>query len=239
MTAPIPSAIAALAASYGGALVIPSSTTAPPTPLPAGDGAVGITVTKTGSFRIAGNLGDGLKVSSGGTLDSNGAYPFYLYSPLSKTSGAEIALGEISATPGAKPGQFTGSLDWFRNPLGADPAYPQGFDTRFILTADPGQSIASLRPTVHLTFSGADLTSNLVQDLTISKTGTTTPTTLSNGPFTFKYSASTGLFSGTFMAVGKKPRPFSGAFLPSQTKGFGYFEETTGLTGSVFLQTGP
>ena len=49
--------------------------------------------------------------------------------------------------------------------------------------------------------------------------------------------ASTGLFTGSFID-NTKARTFTGAFLPSQDEGFGYFEETNGQTGSVLLQPG-
>jgi hypothetical protein len=235
VAAPVPAAVAALNGAYATAFTIPS----PAAGLPTGSGAAAITVTKTGAIRFAGNLGDGLKASLGGVLDANAGYPFYLYAAGSKTAGAEIALGRISAVLGQKPAQFRGALDWIRNADADDPAYPAGFYTRLIVTADPPQSLSLLAPTAHLTFSGADLTAPLLQELSISPTGVATPTSLPNGLFSFKYSKATGLFTGSFLDFGSKPRTFSGAFLPSQTKGFGYFEETTGVTGSVLLQTGP
>jgi hypothetical protein len=234
VAAPVPSAVAALAGSYGAAFTIPT----PATGMPTGSGAVAVTVSKSGAIRFAGNLGDGLKVSLGGILDANGAYPFYLSTSASKTAGAELALGEISAVLGQKPVQFTGTLDWFRAANTNDPAYRAGFCTRLMVTADPAGSLSGLAPTAQIAFAGGDLKSSLAQGLNISRTGVATPASLPNGAFSLKYSKSTGLFTGSFMDLGQK-RTFTGAFLPSDNKGFGYFQETGGLTGSVLLQTGP
>ena len=43
---------------------------------------------------------------------------------------------------------------------------------------------------------------------------------------------------GSFLDNGAK-RLFTGALLQSQDEGFGFFQETNGVTGSVLLQTGP
>jgi hypothetical protein len=235
VTAPAPTGVTALSGAYSAAFVVP---TAGPG-LPTGSGAAALTVTKTGGIRVAGNLGDGLKVAASGTLDKNGAYPFYLYSAGSKTAGQEIALGQISAVLGAKPVQFTGTLDWLRNPNAKDLAYPAGFYTRLSLTADPVHPISILGSTAHIIFSGGDLGSSAPRSLLISKTGAVTPASTLGGAFSLRYSASTGLFTGSFLDLGNKPRTFTGALLQSQDEGFGYFQETTGLTGSVVLQSGP
>ena len=237
VTAPVPPPVAALAGAYSAALLLPT----PGAGLPEGFGAASITVTKTGAIHLAGNLGDGVKIAASGTLDATGAYPFYFYTAGSKTAGAEIALGKISAVLGNKPVQFTGALDWSRNPitLSTPPPYAAGFFTRLELTADPSHPLSLLGSTAQITFSGGDLgTTTVVRSLDISTRGVVTPASTTGGAFSLSYTAATGLFTGSFLDLGAK-RTFTGALLQSQNEGFGFFQETNGLTGSVLLQSGP
>jgi len=99
--------------------------------------------------------------------------------------------------------------------------------------------LSLLAPTAQITFSGGDLgATSIVRSLNISAKGVVTPASTTGGAFSLSYSAATGLFTGSFLDNGAK-RTFTGAFLPSEEEGFGFFQETNGLTGSVLLQSGP
>ena len=62
--------------------------------------------------------------------------------------------------------------------------------------------------------------------------------TAPSGPtgFTLKFTTATGLFNGAFRDTGNVKRTFNGALLQSQSSGKGFFQETSGLTGSVVIQ---
>jgi uncharacterized repeat protein (TIGR03803 family) len=201
--------------------------------LPGGNGYGSLTVSKTGAVKFAGKLGDGLPVTFSGSLDSNGVLPFLFAKPAGRTTGAELLLGSVAFPPAASG--TAGTLTWYRT---KDSLYPNGFSTTIPFLTGRYTAPPVSYGSAHVTFSAGDLTTSVVEPISINLGLRDQVTTTGPTPFTLKFTAATGLFTGTFPDSGA-PRPFTGAVLQSGSTGLGLFQEPSGATGSVLLRTTP
>jgi hypothetical protein len=201
--------------------------------LPGGNGYGALTISKTGSVKFTGELGDGLPVTFAGSLDSNGVLPFVVFKPAGNTTGAELLLGSVAFPPAASG--TAGTLSWYRT---TDGVYPGGFSTTIPFVTGRYIPPAVKYLSAYVTFTGGDLTSPFVEHIGINSHDQVTAEGVT--PFTLKFTAGTGLFTGTFPDNGVT-RTFTGAVLQSGSSGAGLFQEPapSGATGSVLLQGTP
>ena len=90
------------------------------TSVPQGYGYSTLTVTKTGSGRLQGVLGDGTKIKSIVPVSAIGTWP--LYNALYKNHGS--CLGWITLSTNSA---IDSTVDWFKPPVATDHFYPAGF----------------------------------------------------------------------------------------------------------------
>jgi hypothetical protein len=224
-----PRADQAVAGVYTGLLPALSGTA-----FPGGNGYGSLTVSATGVVKFTGKLGDGLPATLSGSLDGNGVWPFLFFKPAGATAGAELLLGSVAFPPAASG--TAGTLTWYRAANANDPVYPSGFSTTIPFLAGRYSPPVVNYSSASVTFSADHITTPIVEPITISPgdvVTTTGPT-----PFTLKFTAATGQFTGAFPDNGT-PRTFAGALLQSGSTGLGLFQEPSGQTGSVLLQATP
>jgi hypothetical protein len=224
---PAPRADQAIAGAYTVALPAPTGSGT----LPGGNGFGTVTVSKTGTVKFAGQLGDGVPLTLSSTLDSHGVWQFLFIRPAGKSAGRELVLGSI-AFPAASG--TAGILDWYRTANNADPAYSGGFSTTVPFLTGAYAAPANDYHSASITFSGANLATQTVKTVAISHSGLVTYS--GADPFTLKFAPKTGLFTGSFMDTTDVRRVFSGAVLQSGSCGMGLFQGASGQTGSVLLQ---
>jgi len=184
---PVPGSPGTLAGNY--TVVIPALTGS--TTLPDGNGYGTIDISKTGKIKFKGTLGDGVPASLSGYLDSNNDWSFLFTKATGKTTGEEILLGSVSFPPGASGS--AGTLSWYRAEKSNDTAYPNGFVTSLPIFVSKYAPPAVTATSAIVTLSGADLTTSVVESVTINNKDKVTPATM---PFTLKFTGATGLFSG-------------------------------------------
>jgi hypothetical protein len=220
-----PRADQAVAGTYTVLLPAPSGTASP-----GGNGYGTLTLSKTGAVKFSGKLGDGLPVTLSGSLDGNGAWPFLFSRPAGLKTGAELLLGSVSFPPAASG--TAGTLTWYRTANTKDLVYPTGFSTTIPFETGRYTAPATGYSSASVTFSGLDLGNPVVEPISIVS-GRIIPGGAT--PFTLKFTAGTGLFTGSFPDHGVT-RAFAGAVLQSGSTGMGLFQEPSGATDSVVLQ---
>jgi hypothetical protein len=191
--------------------------------LPAGNGYGTVTVSKTGTVKFTGQLGDGVPVTISGALDSSGVWPFLFTKAAGSTTGAEMLLGSVAFPPAT--GGTAGTLDWYRTP---DALYPAGFSIMIpLLTSRYAQPAVSA--------TGAEVTFGGAMPVSVSISAKDVVTTSGTSPLTLKFTQKTGLFTGKFEDNGNL-LPFAGAVLQSGSFGMGLFKDANGETSPVLLE---
>jgi uncharacterized delta-60 repeat protein len=229
---PVP---ATLSGNYN--LVFAAHEQTPPRPadsIPQGDGYARVTVGKTGGVVFAGFLADGSKYAASALLRADGSVALFtsLYASLGSLSG-ELVFADLPDCDVASVG-FT----WLRPPLSNAASYRGGWmnalqivavGTRFVPPApfDFGQGAAnSSFGNAGLTFTDTAMASALVKPISIDPLqGAVKLVPALNGGYTFVLSATTGLFTGSFLRQeGGAPR-FRGILLNkgANRAGFGYY----------------
>ena len=175
-----------------------------------GNGFGTVTVAKTGKLKFVGKLGDGSKVSQGSAVAGDGTWAFFV--PSAKT-GSALGWVYIENTAPA----LHGNLTWTKPSTLTGPC-PAGFILREIplegsLYQAPGKGSKPLPFSLGTLSLG---TSNRIAFLNSDGT-------IAAESAKVKFTAKTGLFSGTFLDGTNTKRTFEGAILQAQQAGFGEF----------------
>ena len=201
---------------------------------PGGEGFGTASVDAKGGLLFNGTLGDGAKVLQSTFVSGQGQWPLFA----SLYSGRGAVLGWLSFV-GPALDVLSGPVIWFKVPNpGPRRLYPGGYTFE---TQAAGSVYAFTNGTRVLNFSQGqvvlekggllqDLTNRVLLDLNNKVTDLTRTNRLS-----LSLSPAAGSFRGSFLnpATGQAV-PFSGALLPSQTNGAGFFL-TTNQSGRVFF----
>lgn len=228
--------------------------------IPAGIGHATVTIGKTGSAKITGNLGDGTAFTSGGYIVSGSSvHEFIVYkrglykSPTGLFSGV-LDFNFVPTPVGLKPLivptviEITGNLLWRKPSVGGD-YYPDGFST----TAAAQGLLYSKTAGIPFTSGTLSITGGILGSTGTSQAFTVTSTGVdvsSPNPNDVKLTINktTGAVSGSFkyeVPTSRTPKletiNFSGLLLQDGTdsEAAGYFQSPvvsgTGLFGSFVL----
>ena len=202
---------------------------------PQGYGYGTLTVSKTGSGRLLGVLGDGTKISATAPVSLIGTWPFY--NALYQKKG--VSLGRIAFTG---TNLVDAALDWLKPPIPTDRFYSGGFTTLVALTGAtyivPKNGGPSVAGTNVVTLGGGNLVSNLVKTVVVDAFGNVTILTPGSDKLALFVVPTTGLFSGDFIntAINKKPIFFNGLLVQTNQVGGGLF---LGTNESGFVTIAP
>jgi hypothetical protein len=197
--------------------------------LPQGYGFGTLTLSPTGSAKLAGFLGDGLKLKATVPFSKFGTAPL-LVRPY-KNQGVCVTWLTILTNQ-----TLEAVTDWIKPPVSADPRYPAGFTATVDLTG--AKSVTPSAGQRRLTLSGGNLASNLVTTVTFDASGKAT--VLNPGPENLSLSASlvTGQFKGSFThPVLNQKISLAGQFVAPDS-GAGTFVGDT-ETGAVLIEPLP
>lgn len=224
---------------------------------PQGLGQGTVTVTPNGIAKLAGKLADGTGITQSRVLWPDGSLPIFI----ALYSSKGVLNGRAVLDPGTDlaihDNVISGSA-WWQRPVSTKPGdlfFAAGFDTTLtvlggVYTAPAkGSRVLGLgsginHAPVELVLSRGGLTPALQSALTLSTSSAVTTITPNTNSITVKFTAATGLVSGSFK-VGARTSKFSGLILPATaaapSEAFGYFlllgattSEPT-LSGSVFI----
>ncbi len=206
------------------------------TTLPQGFGYGTLTVTTTGIGSMSGFLGDGKSLHASAPLSKQNTWPLYV--SLYGNQGAALGWVTIGTN-----GLVGASVEWFRPAKPASPAYPAGFTTNVTLYGNvytqTVKSVSSFAGNGQLTLGGADLKSNIVEDVYISPDGDVAFALYNAEHLRTKIDPRTGEFKGSFKGPDQnKTVDFKGLVLQIDQYGAGYFKGANG-TGFVIIQLVP
>jgi len=204
--------------------------------IPQGYGYGTLAVTRAGSGRVIGVLGDGTKINVTAPLSKHGTWP--LYDALYKNQGACIGWVTFGTN-----NTLTATVDWFRPPLPTSRYYADGFTTNLTLIGETyvspaygGPSAAGYR---QVTLDGGNLGSDIVESMAVDELGNVTVLSANNEDLKMKFQLATGRFSGSFThPVLHETISFNGLVLQRDSAGAGYFMGAD-ASGSVTLQPMP
>lgn len=219
-------------------VLLPPDPAATGVDFPKGNGYGTLIVDGAGIARLAGALGDGTKVSASASLSKDGALPLFL--SLYKTKGA--LFGVITFRDVTNVSDCDGPLTWIKTPVPTDALYPSGFTAHPTLvgskyTAPPvGTRILNFQSGT-LAWKDAGVTGTLSQAVTLSTASVLAPALPLNATFTFTFTTSSGLFTGSFVnPATHTASTFTGVVHQKQNLGGGLFI-SGGKSGSVSLQS--
>ncbi len=167
-------------------------------------------VNSSGQITFKGALPDGTRLSQSASLSQDGEWPFYV--SLNRGGGAVIGWLNLEAA-----NDLNGQLTWIKLESSAK-YYPGGFKLQIPATGSAYQPPLSFTEGT-LTLNGGNLSAPVVYDITLNNGRASNQ---SGGRFSLRFSASTGLFSGSASPGGRTVR-FSGVILQDQNSGSGYF----------------
>lgn len=207
------------------------------TAVPQGYGYGTLTVSKLGSARLSGVLGDGTKISASGSLSAFNTFPLYnaLYQRKQGSS-----TGWITVVPS---NTVTATIDWFKPATPKDRLYPVGFATAAALDGalyvPPSKGGPTVAGNWQLTAGGGNLLSNFVKSVVIDSNGFVTVSSPGSDGLLLAMQPTTGQFSGSFVtpAIAKRVT-LNGLLLQNTNSGAGFFVGTN-QTGFAILQLGP
>jgi YD repeat-containing protein len=223
---------------------------------PQGAGHAAVRVTAKGQARLAGRLQDGTSLTLSQALLPDGTLPIYssLYRKLGVLNGQmQVDVGGDFA---ALDNTLTGQASWHR-PVIAGNLYPLGFQFQLSLAGGIYQAPASGERVlglgkaaghadIQLELQQGGLGAPILAALTISPANKVTAITPNPDSITLKFTAATGLVTGSFKQ-GLRKATFSGLILPASapdpSEAFGYFllpgATTSDPTLSGALYIGP
>lgn len=196
-------------------LIIPGTDDGPA--LPAGNGFGTLKVESSGRVSLTGTLADSTKFSQSGSLSRDGFWPLYV--SLYSGNGSLVSWLAFANQPDS---DLAGALTWIKRSSPKSKYYPSGFTNDYSVIGSayvPKDPLLDL-VTGSLTFSGGDLSSEIIKGITI---GPLSKVTTSDNQLSFSFSRPTGSFSGTVSppaATGKR-LPFSGVVLQKLNAGYG------------------
>lgn len=190
--------------------------------IPEGDGFGTVNITAAGQVRFSGALADGTRVTETGFLSQNGQWP--LYTTLYQGNGQLLGWVNFSTTPSR---DLTGQLSWIKLPNSRNRSYPAGFELEPNVKGSLYQPPAKNTPILDFTngqivLTGGSLSESVINYITINTNNKVT--NLSSNRLTLILTPSSGLFRGTVLHTEDGiPIRFSGALLPDENSGSGYF----------------
>ena len=195
------------------------------TSVPQGYGYSALTVTKNGSGRLQGVLGDGTKIKATVPVSAIGTWP--LYNALYKRHGS--CLGWITLSTNSV---IDVAVDWFKPPVATDHFYPAGFTTSLLSTGAfyiaPAAGGPSIAGSGTLTLGGGNLASNIVKSVVVNSNGTVVVSPPGNDNLALQIAPKTGQFSGNFLQTTiNKTVTFNGLLLQIDKSGAGFFLGTS------------
>jgi len=189
--------------------------------VPNGDGFGSVHVGPAGVVLFAGRLADGVVVSQGATVASDGTWPLYL----SLYAGNGLLTGWMDFT-NEVASDLSGQLTWTRPANSAAHYYPAGFTNQFLAAGSVytppayrgGEILTLTNGTV--TLSGGDVAAAFTNSISLG--GLDHATDLSSNPLTLTFLPGRGLFTGHVQdpATGDI-LPFSGAVFQKLETGYG------------------
>ncbi len=206
------------------------------TTIPQGYGYGTLTVTKTGSGRLRGVLGDGTPIKATVPVSEFDTFPFYnaLYG---NKLGA--CVGFINLFTNAP---LTAALDWIKPQTAKTQFYPAGFATavtlngaHFVPSSQGGPSVAG---NAQVILGGGNTPSNIVKSVVISSNGFVTVSSPGTDQLALSITPTSGQFLGTFFNTATRRRVlFTGLLVQTNNvgnSGAGFFRGTN-QTGFVIL----
>ncbi len=203
--------------------------------LPGGIGYASFSLSRTGTVKIKGQLGDGQSFSAGGPIDLDGRLAFFAEPyKAGGNLGGYVTFDQAAPVPSAE-----GALEWKKTTDLKSKTYPSGFakgaQFNAVRYVRPAKNSPVLSFTAGLVkFFGSDVAVTPgEQQVTISSANKVTAAGGIPG-FSASINAKTGLWSGQVQAGSQKVK-FAGALLPSEDLGVGVFIGNL-QTGSVTLE---
>ncbi len=206
--------------------------------IPSGLGYATFKVTPAGAVTVVGKLGDGVSLSAGGFVKTDGSFAFFATLPY-KISGA--LHGQVKFEDLPNQSDFDGNLSWTKPAQTKAGIYRNGFSVSTILVGSlytpPAKGERALdfstQPTESLTLSlgYGDLPLILSDTIDLSPKNRVVETSANTDGLSVKINPKTGLFTGSFTSVFFEPPTgqkalkanFSGAILQKRVLAAGYF----------------
>jgi uncharacterized repeat protein (TIGR03803 family) len=210
------------------------------TTVPQGFGYGTLTVSKTGSGRLSGVLGDGTKIKANVPVSSFDTFPFYnaIYN---QKQGSCVGWLTITTNAASTNATLDAAVDWIKLPAAKDRFYPAGFATTVTLTGasfvKPSKGGPTVAGNAHVILGGGNTLSNIVKSVVISSNGFVTVTSPDTDQLALFIVPTTGQFLGSFFntAINKRAA-LNGLMVQTNnsTSGGGLFLGTN-QTGFVIL----
>ncbi|SPE60417.1 conserved exported hypothetical protein [Verrucomicrobia bacterium] len=199
---------------------------------PGGNGFGNLSVDGAGNVLLSGTLGDGMRVSQKTFVSGQGTWPLFV--PLYGGGGAIFGWMTFSNTPA---GELGGALTWLKPPQPHNQFYPAGFtfETEAIgslYSVSTGSRVLSFSQG-QVVLQDGNLRQSITNRISIDANNKVT----SQGPnkMSLSITAPSGLFRGsTVDPFTGRALSFSGALLPQQNFGAGFFLGTN-VSGSVII----
>ncbi len=205
---------------------------------PEGDSYGTASVDPAGVVKLKAYLADKSPITARVPLSKNGQWP--LYAPLYGGKGALLGWATFSDQPST---DFEGVMSWIKPAIPGLALYPDGFSSeaallgsRYTPASGNTNRVLNLSNAVVLV-SGGNLPTSFTNDVLLGASGKVT----NSGPnsLTMNFTASSGLFSGSFVPVGvAKGVAFRGAALQKASIAGGYFLGTN-ASGRIALEAPP
>jgi hypothetical protein len=195
-----------------------------PAVAPSGDGYASVNVDAKGNVKINGALADNFKYNRSGILSTNGYVPL----SVSTDSGNGIFIGWLTFGP-PPDGEIVGDFNWTQPPNYNATYYPAGFTgpvaafgSRYLPPSATNSVLSWTNGLFEL--SGGNLSSPLVNSITLNSSG---KLTADSGPIenlTFSLNKNTGVFKGRFRDPQSGiSRNYFGVVVQLDELGGGYF----------------
>jgi hypothetical protein len=199
---------------------------------PGGDSYGTASIDSRGNIRVKGSLADKTVIASRTSLSRDGHWPLHI--PLYAGKGGLLGWINFKSGPAT---DLDGVMSWIKPAISTAPFYPNGFTSeaallgsRYVPPVGSTGRVLELTNTVVL-FAGGNLMQSITNDVMLgpgSKIVNASP-----NPLVLKFTASSGMYKGTFLSPGAaRPVSFKGVVLQKGKYGSGYFLGTD-LSGWV------
>jgi len=215
---------------------------------PQGLGTAVITLSSNGLAKLAGKLADGAAFTQSRVVWPNGTLPVFvpLYASKGVLNGGLLLDSGTNLSPADNAA--SGTAAWLR-PGSSGVLFASGFDTTLSVTGGvytppaKGQRVLGLgggasHSAIELVLTRGGLTPAIESAVIVSTANIVTALTPNTNSLVLKFTAATGLISGSFKS-GTRTAAFSGLILPATptdpSEAYGYFLLPGAATGSPTL----